>query len=125
MPGPQNIPSNLPLKPAPHELLIFLVQTLTKDPQIDWQALKNFDYPNILVYIQYILTLSICVFLKNRQQIFFLHIILRNNYIPSPELTHTIINDAINTRQINIILNLVYPMYDTTTLYCQQAYVIF
>ena len=38
-----------PLKLSPHEepskTMLFFTQTLTKAPQIDWQTLKNFDYP--------------------------------------------------------------------------------
>ena len=37
---------------APHEepstTMLFLCQTLTKDPQQVWQTLKNFDYPEVL-----------------------------------------------------------------------------
>lgn len=68
---PQVSPSWKPLFSAPHEepstTMLFLCQTLTKNPQQVWQTLNNFDYPtfyhtlsNFLYFLPFVLpTLSI------------------------------------------------------------------
>ena len=49
---PHERPSNQTLTKNPQKLCYFFRLTLTTNPQLDWQTLKNFDYPFFVMKFQ-------------------------------------------------------------------------
>ena len=62
-------PSNQTLTKNPQKICCFLCLPLTTNPQIDWQTLKNFDYPTnslffllIIIHIWYMIIFRFYIF---------------------------------------------------------------